>query len=183
MAKRKQITKRTRFRVFKRDGFTCGYCGRTPPAAILEIDHIEPVASGGTDTPDNLITACFDCNRGKGAEHLSIVPESLKARAARIAESEAQLKAYRKVVDAKRERENEDIQRLSSINVAFFGEEMFTRYGESVRVNFLPRINITDLCYYLGVACERFPDDEQRAFRYFCGICWQVIRSEPGGKK
>lgn len=28
-AKRKPVSKRTRFEVFKRDGFTCRYCGAT----------------------------------------------------------------------------------------------------------------------------------------------------------
>lgn len=59
------VPKKTRFEVFKRDGFRCGYCGKTPPAVTLEVDHIEPVANGGEDDLYNLITACFDCNRGK----------------------------------------------------------------------------------------------------------------------
>lgn len=33
----------------------------------LEIDHIIPVSQGGTNDEENLTTACFDCNRGRGA--------------------------------------------------------------------------------------------------------------------
>lgn len=62
---RKPIPKRTRFEVFKRDKFTCQYCGRKSPEVTLEVDHIKPVAEGGTNDILNLITACFDCNRGK----------------------------------------------------------------------------------------------------------------------
>ena len=66
MAKsRKQISTRTRFEVFKRDGFTCQYCGGKPPAAILHIDHITPVSAGGTNDLANLVTSCKDCNLGK----------------------------------------------------------------------------------------------------------------------
>ena len=43
--KREQLSKKIRFDVFKRDSFTCSYCGQTPPSIILEIDHIEPVVS------------------------------------------------------------------------------------------------------------------------------------------
>lgn len=57
---------KTRFEVFKRDGFICQYCGRRPPEVILEADHIVPKSKGGTDIIENLITACYECNRGKG---------------------------------------------------------------------------------------------------------------------
>lgn len=43
---RKAISTRTRFEVFKRDGFKCLYCGRTPPSVLLHVDHIIPVCSG-----------------------------------------------------------------------------------------------------------------------------------------
>jgi len=71
MAERKPISKKTRFEVFKRDKFTCQYCGRMAPDVILEIDHIKPVAKGGTNNVLNLITSCRDCNRGKGKRPLS----------------------------------------------------------------------------------------------------------------
>ena len=70
MAKRKSISKKTRFEVFKRDKFTCQYCGRKAPDVILEVDHIKPVADGGGNDIMNLITSCFDCNRGKGKRKL-----------------------------------------------------------------------------------------------------------------
>lgn len=71
MAKRKALTKKIRFEVFKRDKFTCQYCGRSAPDVVLEVDHIKPVAEGGSNDVMNLITSCFDCNRGKGKRELS----------------------------------------------------------------------------------------------------------------
>lgn len=65
MAKRKAIPLRIRTEVFKRDGFTCQYCGRTPPEVVLEIDHVKPVSKGGTNDITNLVTACRECNLGK----------------------------------------------------------------------------------------------------------------------
>lgn len=70
MAKRKTIKKSTRFEVFKRDSFTCQYCGRAAPDVVLNVDHINPVANGGDNEVINLITSCEDCNSGKGAKTL-----------------------------------------------------------------------------------------------------------------
>lgn len=71
MVERKNIPNYIRFQVFKRDKFTCQYCGRS--GVELEVDHITPVASGGTNDIDNLITACKDCNRGK--RDLPVIPD------------------------------------------------------------------------------------------------------------
>ena len=70
-AKRKAISPKVRFEVFKRDSFTCQYCGNKAPESVLEIDHISPVSKGGKSDILNLITACWDCNSGKGARELS----------------------------------------------------------------------------------------------------------------
>lgn len=66
MAKREPLSKKTRFEIFKRDKFTCQYCGRTAPDVILEVDHIKPISDDGTNDILNLITSCRDFNRGKG---------------------------------------------------------------------------------------------------------------------
>lgn len=71
MSERKPISNKLRFEVFKRDSFTCQYCGKKAPDVILEVDHINPVASGGDTTILNLITSCYECNHGKGKRELS----------------------------------------------------------------------------------------------------------------
>lgn len=68
---RKSIPKKVRFEVFKRDNFTCQYCGSKAPDVVLEVDHIEPVSKGGTNDVINLVTSCGDCNRGKSNIQLS----------------------------------------------------------------------------------------------------------------
>ena len=69
--KRKGISKSIRFEVFKRDRFTCQYCGEKAPDVVLHIDHIEPVSKGGDNGIVNLITSCFDCNLGKSDRKLN----------------------------------------------------------------------------------------------------------------
>lgn len=71
MALRQPLTKKIRFEVFKRDSFTCQYCGQKSPDVLLEIDHIEPVAKGGTNDILNLVTSCQACNAGKSDRRLS----------------------------------------------------------------------------------------------------------------
>jgi transcriptional regulator with XRE-family HTH domain len=81
MATRKALSKKIRFEVFKRDKFTCQYCGRKAPDVVLNIDHINPVAKEGTNELMNLITSCFDCNNGKRDKKLddsSIVEKQRK---------------------------------------------------------------------------------------------------------
>lgn len=63
--RRRRIPKRLRFAVFRRDEFTCQYCGQKPPEVILVTDHVVPHSKGGTDDEPNLITSCEACNSGK----------------------------------------------------------------------------------------------------------------------
>jgi 5-methylcytosine-specific restriction endonuclease McrA len=55
----------SRRNVFKRDRFTCQYCGRQPGSEELTIDHVIPRALGGLSTWENCVLACIDCNRVK----------------------------------------------------------------------------------------------------------------------
>lgn len=93
---RKGMGKRLRFEIFKRDKFTCVYCGRTPPAVVLEVDHMNPVAAGGGDEPSNLFTACEDCNAGKSDRPLGdALPEVRAEDTARLQEKVEQMRAFR----------------------------------------------------------------------------------------
>lgn len=62
---RKAIPRRLRFEILRRDNNACRYCGGKAPDVALTIDHVIPVALGGTDDPSNLVAACKDCNAGK----------------------------------------------------------------------------------------------------------------------
>ncbi|TDD97587.1 HNH endonuclease [Actinomadura rubrisoli] len=69
------VSKKLRFEVFRRDGFTCRYCGRTAvDGAVLEPDHVVPRARGGKDVATNLVTACESCNSGKSDTPLESPP-------------------------------------------------------------------------------------------------------------
>ncbi len=98
------LSKKKRFEVFKRDGFTCQYCGQRPPEVVLEVDHITPKSKGGDGDPLNLITACFDCNRGKGARELASVSPSTAEQIAERKERTLQVDAFNRLLMADRKR-------------------------------------------------------------------------------
>ena len=62
-----------RAKVYAADGYRCHLCGKkTDPAKVVPhpkaptIDHVIPLAAGGTHEPANCRTACFQCNATKG---------------------------------------------------------------------------------------------------------------------
>ncbi len=63
-----------RWDVFKRDNFTCQYCGRNvkDDKIKLEADHIIPRSKKGKTIMNNLITSCFECNQGKKVDLLDL---------------------------------------------------------------------------------------------------------------
>jgi hypothetical protein len=59
-----------RRQIYARDRYTCVYCGRRGRRRLLTIDHVFPVALGGSNDVGNLVTACRACNLTKGARLL-----------------------------------------------------------------------------------------------------------------
>lgn len=71
---RRNLSKKKRWKILSRDHFTCRYCGRSAPDVKLHIDHVLPVSKGGTDSVDNLVVACCDCNLGKATREIDPRP-------------------------------------------------------------------------------------------------------------
>ncbi|MFE7093502.1 HNH endonuclease [Streptomyces erythrochromogenes] len=103
------VSKRLRYEILRRDNHTCRHCGTAAPAVPLRIDHVVPVALGGTDTADNLVTSCEPCNNGKssstvGADLVSDVAEdamrwaaAMQRAADNLLEQEKPKQEYRQV--------------------------------------------------------------------------------------
>lgn len=176
MATRKQLSKRTRFEVFKRDGFVCQYCGAHPPQVILHVDHIVPVAEGGGNEVANLITACSACNLGKGAVPLGSAPTSLEQRAAEVAEREAQIRGYAEVMEKFRARMDDDSARVARIFAHHFNENSIRNDWFQSIWNFVEKLGVHDCVRAMEIAVSRKPWSQNTCFRYFCGICWNMIR-------
>ena len=54
-----------RIKVFERDEYKCRYCGKQLTRFTATLDHVTPVAEGGDNSFENLVTACLDCNSRK----------------------------------------------------------------------------------------------------------------------
>lgn len=63
VAFRAKYLRPTRNAIFRRDRYTCQYCGDRNK---ISLDHVLPLSRGGKDTWENLVTACFPCNNKKG---------------------------------------------------------------------------------------------------------------------
>lgn len=84
MSNRTPIKKSVRFAVFARDGFTCRYCGRKSDEVKLVLDHLIAYSKGGSDTEENLVTSCSECNSGKGVRSATPDPENETVRLSRM---------------------------------------------------------------------------------------------------
>lgn len=55
-----------RLKIFERDGYKCRYCEKQLTRFSASLDHIQPISHGGTNSFDNLVTACLHCNSSRG---------------------------------------------------------------------------------------------------------------------
>lgn len=177
MAARKSISKKVRFEVFKRDSFTCQYCGAHPPAVILHVDHIDPVAKGGSNHMDNLVTSCESCNQGKSDRLLSDIPQSLQDKAAQIIEREAQIKGYQSVVAAKRQRIEDECSEVVDVYERFNEGFTLSPSGQVSVRNFIEKIGVHEVISAMESAYSARNVRRGNEFKYFCGICWNKIRA------
>ena len=173
---RKSLSKKKRFDVFKRDQFQCQYCGNTPPSVVLEVDHINPVSKGGDNSIDNLITSCFDCNRGKSADTLDKIPETIKTKASIIKEREIQIKEYNKILKDRADRIDEECWNvIAMLESDDYIEEYNTRRAVSIKT-FLKRLPYYDVLDAAEITAMRFGHIGHNQFKFFCGVCWNKIK-------
>ena len=178
---RKAISKKTRFEVFKRDGFACQYCGAHPPEVILHVDHINPVANGGKNNIDNLVTACQPCNLGKSSGLLSDIPMSLKDKAERVQEMEAQIIGYQQVMNSRRIRIEDESEIVHDVFSEYCdGFELTSAAMASVR-KFVERLGVDEVRDAMERACTYRKVRRGQEFKYFCGICWGIIKGQANG--
>ena len=183
MTKRKSVSKKLRFEIFKRDSFTCQYCGNTPPKIVLELDHITPVCEGGDNSEDNLITACFDCNRGKAGNKLDCAPDAISRKIEIKKEKEAQIKEYERLLRKEKrdfEKKMEKIKSIFNVNTNFTPTKEFDR----TLAHFLRNLTEYEVNEAMNISLSKFDNAfndiylSEQALRYFCGICWNKIKGE-----
>ena len=178
MAEREPIGKKLRFEVFKRDSFRCQYCGRGVPEVILEVDHITPVAEGGTNDIFNLITSCQDCNRGKGKTPLSDVQVAEK-ESAFLEEEQARLEQSQMVIKWKKEihkQRNKEIEAIDDF-ISSVSEFCLSEHGKKTIRALIERFSFQEVYEATEIAFGKYYIDDtdyywDLAFKKIGGICW-----------
>lgn len=174
---RKPTSKRMRFEVFKRDNFECQYCGAKPPKIPLELDHIIPVSKNGKTIIDNLITACFDCNRGKTNIELDSVPTPLIDNMERKKIAQLQYLEFKKILKKEKKIIEEEIDEVEKIFMGFFNGWSFSPSFRITVKKFIKKIGVYEVIESMEISCSKIHNSDD-SLKYFCGICWNKIKGE-----
>lgn len=75
----------SRLNLYRRDHYTCQYCGSQPGTKELTIDHVIPRSRDGKTSWTNCVVACVECNKRKGAKtvkqaNLKLLKEPVKPK-------------------------------------------------------------------------------------------------------
>lgn len=173
---RKNISKKTRFEVFKRDNFTCQYCGRMAPDVILEVDHINPVSNGGDNDILNLTTSCFDCNRGKGKRKLKQQDE-IKKQQEILKELNIKKEQLEMLLKWKKELENIDNKMIDEIEkILEITGSNFTDYGKQLCLKLIKKYGFEEVYESAKISLNQYYDEDDpssvtKTFNYISRIC------------
>jgi hypothetical protein len=172
------VTKRTRYEVLKRDNHTCRYCGATAPDATLTVDHVTPVALGGSDDPSNLVTACRDCNYGKASTSPeAAVVEDVKQIDMRWAGAIRRVAATRAKQARKRDKYAVEFLNAWQSWTNGYGEssELDSNWETTIRRFYDLGVSIEDIKHCVDVAGGNKKVSRYDTYRYFCGCVWRVV--------
>lgn len=157
MSGRKPLSKAMRFEVFKRDKFTCQYCGASAPDVVLEVDHIKPVSKGGSNDLINLVTACRACNRGKTNKELSD-DSTVKKQRQQLEELQERREQLEMMMKWRELLEEETRNEIAAINVLLMNETKWglNEYGERTARKLIRRFGFNEVYDACVIAIDRY---------------------------
>ena len=183
---RKALSKRTRFEVFKRDGFRCMYCGNRPPEVVLVIDHVVPVCEGGSDEVDNLVSSCYACNAGKSGVPLTDTPPAFDEMAVaealqEVAERSLMLRKQVAALKAEKEQVGSTVDELFNCWFEIVGPERSVCFQDGSIATFLRLglevAQIHDAMQSAGRKLQQnYWMSDANLWKYLCGACWGTLR-------
>lgn len=147
--------------------------------SALEDVEAEFLADSDALDIDNLVTACEHCNRGKGAALLSNVPQSLAEKAEKVAEREAQLASYYEILQAAKDRRDDEMWAIAEIFMDRWGQTNMLRTDLSSITMFLKRLDFFEVQEAMEIATSKV-SYKSACFRYFAGVCWSKIKQAGG---
>jgi len=176
---RKSISKRVRFAVFSRDGFTCRYCGATSETAQLVLDHIEPISKGGSDEPENLVTACHPCNAGKSDQSVSSAAVNEDHRLALAQEMQEQKAALEAAKEAAQARARIG-QEVCNYYCELRGVDSISKDCLRTYLSLVSKHGVQAVFSWMETAALRLPPNasDVNFVRYVCGIRRKLMKSD-----
>lgn len=161
------ISKRLRYEILKRDGYTCRYCGGRSPKVHLTIGHVVASTLGGGDEPTNLVTACWDCNSGKSSTTVDAdVVQEVSADAKRWADARA---VAVEILQAEYVAGEAHVQAFDDIWPEYLWRP--DDWESTVRGYFARGLPIELLVEATKLASTLGRLDDYGRYRYFCGVC------------
>jgi hypothetical protein len=173
------LSKRLRFEILRRDNHACRYCGASAPDAELTVDHVVPVALGGSDEPSNLVAACKECNTGKSSSSPdAALVDDISADAFRWGQA---IRAAAEIM-LRDHFQNAEVQQQfldawNSWTYGFRNEHMPLPPGwrHSVDSLLAAGLPIEVLCECVDIAAPKTHVQMDVKFRYMCGIAWRKV--------
>src|SRR4030095_14227112 len=178
------MKQKLRFEVFKRDSFTCQYCGRSAPDVLLEVDHIEPKSDGGEDSILNLITACRDCNGGKSATPLSdqSVLAKQKQQLDMLQERREQLDMMFEWQKSLMQLDDEAVEKLADFWTELVPGQSLTEDGKKTIGKLIKKFGFADVMESMRTTATQYDLSSQEkiaaAFHKIGGIC-RLRKADP----
>lgn len=161
---RVQVRKSIRFEVFKRDSFTCQYCGAKAPEAVLHVDHINPVSNGGDNEIINLVTACQGCNLGKSDRLLDDSSALIRQREEieRLSERREQLEMMLRWRDEARAADDRIAEVIEDAILENIDGRSITDSGRKLIKRWAKKFCLNDILDAVELAADKLPDPKNR---------------------
>jgi len=165
------VSKRLRYEVLRRDNHTCRYCYATDTP--LTVDHVIPVALGGSDDPGNLVAACKDCNAGKSASN----PE-----APLVADVAQDALRWSRAMQQVTDRHLADLRALNAYQQAVY--EMWGKQADVLPTDWMVSaerwyaggLDLIEIRYAVDVAIASMHVRRYDMWKYACGVIYKRLR-------
>lgn len=175
------VSKRLRTEILRRDNSTCQNCGATAPGVALVVDHVVPIALGGSDEPSNLQALCEPCNSGKSATPPDAATVAQVALDARRWAAAMQAAADSMLRDLESRQQAREYFKECWLNWHWGTAEKpeyaplpatWEKSVDQITAAGLPVVLLKD-CIDTAFAYEKVARENK--FKYACGVAWRKI--------
>lgn len=160
------------------------------PDVVLNVDHIHPVAKGGTNDITNLVTSCFECNSGKSDRELSddSVVKKQQRQLAELNERREQLEMMLEWRNSMNDIKEKQVDAFND-RLSYLTNHTLNAIGEKTISKLLVKFNLIELLDALDRSYEQYAEfDEEgkvkhsavdKMFEKIPGIAYYIKNPQP----